>query len=110
MNEVENITEFITSLNPADILLRLFSIQKELGASVDKLNFPRFNDGVKETSPEIGYVFFGEENSTEWCVQVVVDACFGRCTVFISAIGLDEPTLKESIIKGDFIAERLKET
>ena len=109
MKEGEKITEFITSLHPADILLRLFSIQKELGASAEKLIFPKLKDGVKDTPPEIGYVFFREENGTGWCVQIVADECFGRTSVFISAVGSDGFSLEESITKGDLIAERLRE-
>ncbi len=109
MKEGERITEFTTSLHPADILIRLFRIQRELGASSEKLTFPELKGGGKDSPPEIGYVFFGEEKGTGWCVQIVADECFGRCNVFISAVGSQEFSLEESIIKADLIAERLRE-
>lgn len=108
MNEGEKITEFITPLHPADILLRLFRMQKELSASAEKLVFPELKDGVKDSPPEIGYVFFGEENGTGWCVQIVADERFGKTSVFISAVGSDQSSLEESINKGDLIAKRLR--
>lgn len=109
MKEGERITEFTTSLHPADILIRLFRIQRELGAAAEKITFPELKGNGKVGPPEIGYVFYGEEKGTGWCVQIVADECFGRTCVFISAVGSQEFSLEESIIKGDLIAERIRE-